>query len=503
MNQWIADVQADGLQVVFTADGSAQGRQDFANDVNDFAVSEIGFQGVDAQTGASDTSDGRDYAYLPLVAGGTSFPYQVRVHGQLLRTLRLSGLTLAKIFTNQITNWDDPEITQDNNGVALPSLPIIPVVPSEGSGTSAHFSDYLSLEFPSLWQAYSHQSGLTEYYPTAGNMIAQDGSDQVMNYVDSAAANGAIGLDEYSYALGADYPVALVENSAGFFTLPTQYNVAVALTAAAINNDPNSPNYLLQNLSAVYTNNDPRTYPLSSYSYMIIPTSPTDPRMTTAKRQTLADFTYYDICNGQKEVGPIGYSPLPINLVEAGFGQIAKLQQADPNVDLTQRNVSTCNNPTFVANQPSVNYLAQIAPEPPSCDKAGLGPCVAGGPTQTNAAPAVVSKSGAATGTSGGTAAKGGASTGTGTGTGTGAGGTTAATTANGDPVTVVPGADPSGSGGGTQMALSDLPSRTTSDGSADVELALAGLAIALVLFLVIAPPLLIRLFGRRSSGRT
>jgi phosphate transport system substrate-binding protein len=52
--------------------------------------------------------------------------------------------------------------------------------------------------------------------------------------------------------------------------------------------------------------------------------------MTTAKRQTLADFLYYSICQGQKEMGPIGYSPLPINLVQAGFEQIAKLKTADP-----------------------------------------------------------------------------------------------------------------------------------------------------------------------------
>ena len=30
-------------------------------------------------------------------------------------------------------------------------------------------------------------------------------------------------------------------NKAGYYTLPTQYNVAVALTQAVINNDPSSP----------------------------------------------------------------------------------------------------------------------------------------------------------------------------------------------------------------------------------------------------------------------
>ena len=52
---------------------------------------------------------------------------------------------------------------------------------------------------------------------------------------------------------------------------------------------------------------------------MIIPTGGSDTRMTTAKRQTLADFIYYSLCGGQTSAGSYGYSPLPLNLVQAGF----------------------------------------------------------------------------------------------------------------------------------------------------------------------------------------
>jgi hypothetical protein len=192
----------------------------------------------------------------------------------------------------------------------------------------------------------------------------------------------------------------------------------VALEDAQINEDPTSPDYLLQNLDNVYTDSDPRTYPLSSYVYMIEPTgvypSP-ETQITTAKRQSIADFEYYAICQGQKEIGPIGYSPLPVNLVEAGFGQIQKLQQADPGVDLTSENISTCDNPTFVPGQPNTNYLATIAPLPPSCDMVGAGPCAAGvtpngiGATPTTSGtypgrPASKALSGTVGGTSPGTA---------------------------------------------------------------------------------------------------
>ena len=378
VNQWIADVNAQGLQVVFTGSGSAQGRKDYALRTTDYGISDIGYLGTDPVSGASDTAQGRPYAYLPIVAGGTSFPYNITVAGKQVNNLRLSGQTLAKIFTNAVTNWDDPAITADNNGRALPSLPIIPVVHSEGSGSTAQFTRYLATEYPSIWKPFSGGLGQTEYFPRKDPQVAQNGSDGVINFVTSAAANGAIGYDEYSYALGKAYPVVQLENKAGYFTAPTQYNVAVALTKAQINYDKNSKDYLLQNLNNVYTMPDKRAYAMSSYSYMIIPTSPTDPRMTTAKRQTLADFLYWDICGGQAEMGPIGYSPLPINLVEASFAQTNKLHTADKNVQLSHENVTTCHNPTFVAGHPTENYLAQIAPEPPVCDEVGHGPCTGG-----------------------------------------------------------------------------------------------------------------------------
>jgi phosphate transport system substrate-binding protein len=376
VNAWIGQVSAQGLRVTFTGTGSAQGRQNFALGTVDFAISDIGYQGVDSRTGQNDTSS-RPYAFVPLVAGGTSFPYNISVRGQLVKNLRLSGQTLAKIFTNQITNWNDPAITADNNGQALPSIPIVPVVHSEGSGTTYQFSAYLAHDFPSMWTQFSGLTKATEYWPSGkGQQIAQNGSDGVMNYVASGAGQGTITVDEYSYGLAKGFPVAKIENSAGFFTLPTQYNVAVALTQAIINEDKTDPSqYLLQDLHNVYDYSDPRTYPLSSYSYGVIPTDASDGTMTTGKRQTLADFLYNSICTGQAAVGGIGYSALPLNLVQAGFQQIALLKAADPNVDLTNRDVTTCGNPTFVAGNLNENHLAQVAPQPLACDKQGSGPC--------------------------------------------------------------------------------------------------------------------------------
>ena len=52
----------------------------------------------------------------------------------MVRNLRLSGETIAKIFTNQITNWSDAAITKDNideprfwGNMKAPTDPITPV----------------------------------------------------------------------------------------------------------------------------------------------------------------------------------------------------------------------------------------------------------------------------------------------------------------------------------------------------------------------------------------
>ena len=515
INQWITDVTAQNLQVVYSGNGSADGRADFRNDTTDFGVSDVGFLGYDKVAQTWDTncqnntppppSDCRPFAYLPIVAGGTSFPYQIRVGGQLVESLRLSGETLAKIFTGQITNWDNSEIASDNNNrfdlangqyvTSLPPLPIITVVDSEGSGASYQFTAYLNAMYPSIYRSYAGISTPTEYWPQNGSPVREAGSDGIINEITSAAADGAIGYDQYSYALGKNWPVALLENEAGYFTAPTQYNVAVALTKALINMDQSSPDYLLQNLAYVYTNPDPRAYAMSSYAYMIIPTSSTDPRMSTPKRNTLTHYITWSICGGQAEVGPIGYSPLPINLAQASFQQMYKLHTADPAVPVSNLNVGTdCNNPTFWAGHASdVNHLAVIAPQPPSCDKAGQGPCTPGtgvGPTgnpQGGKAPAPRSTGTPGTSSSTGTSSNNGSGSSSGTSTGT-----------NGSSGN---GSSGSSTGGTGPTAIGTASDIAESEGSGIGGL-LAVLAVIEVLLLLAIPPIIARRRQQRGVGK-
>jgi PBP superfamily domain len=261
----------------------------------------------------------------------------------------------------------------------LPNRPIVPVVRSDGSGSTAQFSLWMINQYPQLWNAYCSRTGRggacgeTSYYPTVPGMIGQAGDLGVAGYVSQSYANGAIGYVEYSYALNAGFPVAKMLNASGYYTEPTPDNVAVSLLKAQVDTaDVNDPSkYLTQQLGGVYSDPDPRTYPLSSYSYLILPTA-VQGQFNTAKGKTLGAFTYYAMCQGQQESASLGYSPMPINLVEDSFNQIRKI----PGVVPENISVTSCNNPTFTPS--GGNLLAKEDPLPPACDKEGPTQCSTG-----------------------------------------------------------------------------------------------------------------------------
>ena len=411
LQQWIRNVFDNyRWKVTYDDSGSSAGRQLFGQGTVDFAVSEIPYalSGSDS----ADPRPARQFAYLPIVAGGTSFMYNLVIGGKRVTNLRLSGDTVANIFTGVITKWNDPAIVADNPKLALPGTPIVPVVRSDGSGTTAQFTSWMRSENTPIWNAYCAKAGrancgITSNYPTVSGsaFVAQSGSNGVSGYVAQTQSVGAITYVEYSYALNARFPVAKILNSAGFYTEPTASNVAVSLLSSVINNDPASPDYLTQQLKSVYTSGDPRAYPLSSYSYMIIPTALQN-GFTEDKGLTLADFVSYFLCEGQQQAEVLGYSPLPINLAQAGLQQVQKIPGGNPK----NKDVSGCNNPTFSPD--GTNKLAATAPQPQACDKKGADQCLTGTGGQRDTATASSGGAAAAGGPAPGAAAAGGGAAG-------------------------------------------------------------------------------------------
>jgi phosphate transport system substrate-binding protein len=107
LDQWRRNVYSNyGITVNYTGVGSSAGRRDFISKTVDFAVSEIPFQSK-PEDGSQPEEPLSKYAYMPIVAGGTSFMYNLKIGGKRVTNLRLSGENVTKIFSGVIVNWND------------------------------------------------------------------------------------------------------------------------------------------------------------------------------------------------------------------------------------------------------------------------------------------------------------------------------------------------------------------------------------------------------------
>ena len=507
IDTWRRNVNQFGMTVNYAGTGSSDGRNQFRHGTADWAASDIPYGVKDGNNQDPPPTGSHPFVYVPVTAGGTTFMYNLKIGNQRVTNLRLSGPNIAKIFTGVITRWNDPAIAADNPLLRLPAIKIIPVVRSDGSGATAQFTQWMVATQASLWNAYcaaAHRSPCTQTsaYPIVPGrgMVAQAGDLGVAGYVAQTQAVGAIGYVQYSYAIQAGFPVAKMLNKAGYYTEPTAGHVAVSLLKARINMNKSDPTvYLTQDLRQVYVNADRRTYPLSGYSYMIMPVSLNTP-MTRAKGLTLADFGKYALCQGQTQVNALGYSAMPINLVQAGFDQLKKI----PGANIGNLSIPSCHNPTFSTD--GTNTLARLDPYPPACDKVGSTQCTSGTAGARNQNTPVSNGSNRTTPATNGTNGSTGGTHGTG-GTTPGATGTTPNGGSN--PLAQQQGAcDPDSGGcaqGGTAGGDATVYGQPV---SADANLgdgfrvALMVLAVVLLVALGLVPPLIAAAGARRRQNR-
>jgi len=349
--QWIADVHAKyGLSINYQGVGSSAGRQFYIQNEVDFADSDIPFQTTPGDNEvAALQGEHKSWQYLPTVAGATGIMYNLTTASGRIKNLQLDSKALVGIFTGTITSWDNPLILDENPRLrgALSNLPhgetIIPVVRSDGSGTSAMFSNYLDQLQPGPWHAFCQKyqipsvaCSVVSYWPlTIPGAQAQKGSDGVANYVSQQP--NSICYVETGYAIERGFPVALVKNRSGHYVYPSSYNDATALRHAAIESD------LISNLTGVHFAPEANAYPISGYSYLITPTR-VGFGFTTAKGAVLGKFIQYMACAGQQKAAPLGYSPLTPVLVRGDFAGIRRIPGAAPPPPL---NAQTCPNPTL------------------------------------------------------------------------------------------------------------------------------------------------------------
>jgi phosphate transport system substrate-binding protein len=120
--------------------------------------------------------------------------------------LQLSPETLAKIFTGDVTKWNDPAIAEDNPDAQLPNEAITAVHRADDSGTTDNFTAYLSEAAPDVWThgevgEWPIQHG--EAAPqTSGVVSAVTNGTGTIGYADASQA-GDLGVA--SVKVGEEY----------------------------------------------------------------------------------------------------------------------------------------------------------------------------------------------------------------------------------------------------------------------------------------------------------
>ena len=140
IHSWLDALDQYGLSGNYSPNGSQSGLTDFEGGAADWAASEFPY----GTPGLGEQAPARGYAYVPDTADAVTLMYNLTINGQRVTSLRLSGATIAGIFTGAITKWNDPQIAADNPGLAMPATPITPVVRSDQSGDTEAFTKWLA-----------------------------------------------------------------------------------------------------------------------------------------------------------------------------------------------------------------------------------------------------------------------------------------------------------------------------------------------------------------------
>jgi phosphate transport system substrate-binding protein len=278
------------VQINYQSIGSGGGIRQFTQGTVDFGATDGPM--TDEQIAAVKGN----VVHIPTVLGAVVLTYNLPAiaAGQL----KLDAATIADIFLGKITQWNHARIAALNPGANLPKSDIIVVHRSDGSGTTFVFVDYLSKVSPEWKTKVGAATSVS--WPTG---LGGKGNEGVTQQVKQTA--GAIGYVELVYARSNGLPVALVQNAAGQFVQPTLESVTAAAAGAKLDRTTD--------FRVSITNAEgPRSYPIASYTWLLVKTDTPD----AGKARALRDFLTWMITpEAQKMADDLGYAPLPDEIV--------------------------------------------------------------------------------------------------------------------------------------------------------------------------------------------
>ncbi len=239
--------------------------------------------------------------HIPTVLGAVVITYNLEGVSQ---ALRFTPEIIADVYLGKIKIWNDPKIAAENPGVKLPANNIIVVYRSDGSGTSAVFTDYLA-KVSAEWKD-KVGTGTSPNWPIG---LGAKGNEGLTGQVKQTP--NTIGYTELAYAVQNKLAVGQVKNAAGTYVTPT----IDAVTAAAAASAANTPDDLRVSITNAV---GPDAYPIASYTYILVYKDQKDAQ----KGKALVDFLWWGIHDGQAFGKELQYAPLPADIVKRAEGKI-------------------------------------------------------------------------------------------------------------------------------------------------------------------------------------
>lgn len=233
--------------------------------------------------------------HIPTVMGAVVVTYNVP---GVPTGLKLTAEDVSGIYLGQITMWNDARIANDNPGVKLPAKPIIVVHRTDGSGTTAIFTDYLS-NVSADWKAKVGM-GASVKWPVG---LGGKGNEGVAGQVKST--NYTIGYVELAYAFENKLPFATLKNRDGHFVVPSIKSTSAAAAGAA--------KHMPADYRISLVNQPGKdAYPIAGFTWLLVYEHQKD----AAKGKKVVEFLKWELKHGQKMAAALLYAPLPDNVVK-------------------------------------------------------------------------------------------------------------------------------------------------------------------------------------------
>jgi phosphate transport system substrate-binding protein len=223
--------------------------------------------------------------------------------------LNFTPEALAGIFLGKVTKWNDPAIASANPGVKLPGDDIVVVHRSDGSGTTYIWTDFLSKVSPEWQQKVGKATSVN--WPVG---LGGKGNEGVAGLIQQTP--DSIGYIELIYAVQNKIAYGRVKNATGAFVKADLAGVSAAAAAAATSM-PDDFRVSITNPSG-----NKAAYPISSFTWLLIPSKFTDAK----KRDAVKDFLKWMLTDGQQYCEGLAYAKLPKEVVAKEMKAIAQIQ---------------------------------------------------------------------------------------------------------------------------------------------------------------------------------